>query len=244
MYEDDRWEEDRWEPSERARRAAGGPGGGDGGGGGPGRSLGSSVAVVVAAVVVGALGGYAVASSFGTDGSSSDAGSTVTEVVTATVTEEAPVEDPDAGAPGEAVSCARGPSEKRRFEPNETPGDATGPLAASEARTGRLGNDRDIDHWAICVDRPVEVTFSLECTSGECEGLFGSFPAGESFAADFDTDDALTCRIPRRGRYAVAIESRTRPVNYSLTVRSPSPLAIVTMVDSQFPDEEFGNDTC
>jgi hypothetical protein len=86
------------------------------------------------------------------------------------------------------------------------------------------------------------VTINLEGTRGACDTLFGSFPADASFGSALEPGRALTCELPRRGRYSVSVEAN-RPVRYKLRLEAEDDAAILEDVARDFPAAE-GETSC
>ena len=77
---------------------------------------------------------------------------------------------------------------------------------------------------------------NLVCARGACDSLIATFPADADFADTFATDKPLTCKLPRAGRYRIAIDSDVVPVIYRIGVEVKDTSVIADKVPPNFPD--------
>jgi hypothetical protein len=97
---------------------------------------------------------------------------------------------------------------------------------------------------ALCLSKPAQLTFSLECTSGCDSPAYGAFPAGATVPLMFEPGVPETCNVKQPGRYTIEVQSNGPATGYALLVQTRATDALVQTIPADTPPPTDLDDVC
>jgi hypothetical protein len=167
---------------------------------------------------------------------------TTTTTVRRVVTQTVRVPGPNPQPRPDATSCAPRPG--RPGPSNDSPGHAAGPVVANVPVTGTIRGRNEVHYVALCLAKPAQLDFSIECTSGCDFPAYAEFPVGADLTTEFEPGRPRTCNVKEPGRYTLMIQSNDVGAGYSLSVQTKAADAVVGSLPANTPPPANLDEAC